>query len=172
MVVVVQQQRLRRFESLADYGFVTERLGWSVNTTFIDLLVRYPLGNGLGSGGTSIPFFLESRVAPGTFTYVENEYARILVEQGILGLSIWLAFLIWLFTRRNIHSRDRCAASRKWGRFISLIYFLAAPIGIGLLISVPQTALLFLIMGWFAVPERSAVARRRQLARQPAAVAA
>jgi hypothetical protein len=30
---------------------------------------------------------------------VENEYARIMLEQGLPGLALWLAFIFWTLTR-------------------------------------------------------------------------
>ena len=57
----------------------------------------YPLGNGLGGGGTSVPYFLQDRIR--NVVVMENEYARILLELGIPGLCMWGVFIGWIFTR-------------------------------------------------------------------------
>ena len=77
-------ERLQRFRSLQDPGFIAQRIGDSVNLSFIELVRTYPLGNGLGGGGTSVPYFLQDRIR--NVVMMENEYARILLELGIPGL--------------------------------------------------------------------------------------
>src|SRR5579872_1042459 len=72
--------RFQRFKSLSDTEGVTERIAGSVNRGFFEILSDYPMGNGLGGGGTSIPYFLEGEVR--NPIGMENEYARILGEQG------------------------------------------------------------------------------------------
>ena len=58
----------------------------------------YPFGAGMGSAvGTSIPYFLAD-VAPEQIG-LENEFSRILVDQGWFGLGGWLAFVGWLYVR-------------------------------------------------------------------------
>jgi len=38
---------------------------------------------------------------------MENEYARIMLEEGILGLLLWIAFLIWALTRYSANRSDK-----------------------------------------------------------------
>lgn len=154
-LVVASQERMQRFTTLFDPAFVSERIGWSVNRTFIDLAYRYPLGNGLGAGGTSVPHFLEDRIRDRVI--MENEYARIMLEQGLIGLMIWGAFLIWLF----VHSRPRAGGGEPWElsrrlfRFVVAVQFLTGLIGIGLFTAIPQSALLFLFAGWLVIPQKA-----------------
>src|SRR5947208_8884584 len=54
---VWSDQRLQRFTTLSDSDYVTGRVRGSVNMTFFDSISTYPIGNGLGGGGTSVAYF-------------------------------------------------------------------------------------------------------------------
>ncbi|HEX6570490.1 MAG TPA: hypothetical protein VF055_00615, partial [Steroidobacteraceae bacterium] len=145
------EERLQRFMTLSESDLVAERISGSVNLTFFELISQYPLGNGLGGGGTSIPYFLQDRVR--TVVSMENDYARLALEQGIPGLLLWLAFLVWLFTRwpaTDASSR----LPRRLMRICAAAVFASGVLGLGLLTSIPSTALLLLTAGWMALPER------------------
>jgi hypothetical protein len=162
--IVSGQERMQRFLTLQDAEYVTERVAGSVNLGFTDLAARYPLGNGLGGGGTSIPYFLQSRIRnPVT---MENEYARILLEQGIPGILAWLLFLAWLFTR-STSAESSWHLARWLMRVGGAASFASGLLGVGLLTSIPGTALLLISVGWIAVPER--VPAPRSARRVPAA---
>lgn len=148
--VVSSEARLQRFMTLQDVEFVSERVSWSVNDSFTQLLTEYPLGNGLGGGGTSMPYFLASEVSPPSY-YMENEYARIVLEQGVLGLCLWLAFIVWLFTRPHIRRSDPWHVGRRLTWVACAAFFATGMIGKGLLTSIPGTALMLLGAGWIAV---------------------
>ncbi|MET0650793.1 MAG: hypothetical protein ABW208_29640 [Pyrinomonadaceae bacterium] len=148
--VVSSEARLQRFMTLQDVEFVSERVSWSVNDNFGQLLTEYPLGNGLGGGGTSMPYFLASEVSPPSY-YMENEYARIVLEQGVLGLCIWLAFIAWLFTRPHVRRTDEWHVGRRLTWVACAAFFATGMIGKGLLTSIPGTALMLLGAGWIAV---------------------
>jgi hypothetical protein len=79
---------------------------------------------------------------------MENEYARIMLEQGIIGLLIWIVFIIWLFTRREPNRRDSWYLGRRLAFVACAASFVTGLIGTGLLTSVPHSALLFLLVGW------------------------
>jgi hypothetical protein len=150
--VALNNTRFQRFKSLKDTDAVGERIAGSVNRGFLEILTEYPMGNGLGGGGTSIPYFLEGQVR--NPIGMENEYARILSEQGVIGLLLWLGFVVWFF------SRIRIAFSKgKWANTRRVVWCLAAVscgtawIGTGLLTSIPGTLLLMLGMGLTVVPE-------------------
>ena len=146
--------RFQRFKSLSDTDFVTERVAGSVNRGFFEILGDYPMGNGLGGGGTSIPYFLQGQVR--NPIGMENEYARILGEQGIIGLVLWLAFLGWLFSRaRVVFTPGPWSTSRRLIWFLVMFNFATAWIGTGLLTSIPGTLFLILGAGWAAVPQLS-----------------
>jgi hypothetical protein len=151
-VVVAQNSRLQRFTTLQQTDYVKSRFHESINDTFWSLLKRYPMGNGLSSGGTSIPFFLQSLAKNNT--PMENEYARILMEQGIIGLALTTAFLFWFATRGTPSGSPALRQSADWrggrkiARACSLFLLSTGLIGIGIFVSVPQSVLLFLCVGW------------------------
>ena len=148
--VVSGDPRLQRFTTLEDTALVTQRIALSVNMGFFELAREFPLGNGLGGGGTSIPYFLHGRLRRPVF--MENEYARIVLEQGLPGLALWIAFIIWVFTRRSVPRSDPWFLGRRLARVATAAYFCSGLIGIGLLTSIPQTGLFLLLTGWIAVP--------------------
>jgi hypothetical protein len=118
----------------------------SVNSSLLDVITTYPLGNGLGSAaGTSIPFFLMGLARP---QYgLENEFARIAMEQGIIGLLLWVLFLGWLFTRLPPRRRGGSLVAERMMWATVVVLWGTAVIGTGLLSSIPATALLLLWMG-------------------------
>ena len=144
-------ERLQRFRTLQDPEFLAERLAGSVNLSFFDLVRQYPLGNGLGGGGTSVPYFLQDRIR--NVVAMENEYARILLELGVPGLFLWLLFLAWVFTRRHVRKHDMFYFGRRLAYVGCACTFATGFIGVGLFTSVPTTALLLLLTGWIVVPE-------------------
>ncbi|HEY0874657.1 MAG TPA: hypothetical protein VGD94_14385 [Vicinamibacterales bacterium] len=156
--VVAGEERLQRFTTLQDTEFIAERWTGSVNEGFFEAIRTYPLGNGLAGGGTSVPYFLRAHRSPLT---MENEYARIGIELGLPGLTLWLVFLMWAFVRWPGGARDGWALGRLVGWVACGVFFLTGLTGIGLLSSVPQTTIMLLTMGWFVTaPEWRRVARR------------
>ena len=149
--LVAGQERMQRFTTLQDPEFLSERLVGSVNLTFVELARRYPMGNGLGGGGTSVPYFLQNRIR--NVVTMENEYARILLELGVPGLMMWAVFLVWVFTRRHIRVSDMFNFGRRLAYVACACTFAMGLIGVGLFTSVPATTLTFLLTGWFVVRE-------------------
>jgi len=145
--VAATNSRFQRFKSLQDTESVTERIAGSVNRGFFEILAEYPMGNGLGGGGTSIPYFLQGSVK--NPIGMENEYARVLSEQGIVGLLIFIGFVGYVFSRG-----PKAMAKGSWDTTRRMVWSLAAFslgtawIGLGLLTAIPQTAILLLGMGW------------------------
>jgi hypothetical protein len=144
-------ERLQRFKTLQDSEFLTERLVGSVNMTFVELVRQYPLGNGLGGGGTSVPYFLQDRIR--NLVIMENEYARIALELGLPGLLMWTLFLAWVFTRRRIHRTDMFHFGRRLAFVACACSFATGLIGLGLFTSVPTTSVVLLLTGWIVAPE-------------------
>jgi hypothetical protein len=144
-------ERLQRFRSLQDPEFIAQRFGDSVNVSFFELVRKYPLGNGLGGGGTSVPYFLQNRIR--NVVVMENEYARILLELGIPGLLMWLLFIGWVFTRRQIKKTDMFYFGRRLAFVAVVSTFATGLIGTGMLTSVPSTAIVLLLTGWIVAPE-------------------
>ncbi len=144
--LVSGEQRMQRFMELRDTEMVAERISWSVNMNFFEIASQYPFGNGLGGGGTSIPYFLRGRIInPVT---MENEYARIVLEEGIMGLVIWIIFIAWLLTRRIDSRHDPWYLGRRLAWVACVAFFASGLLGIGLLTSVPHTCLSLLYVGW------------------------
>ena len=107
---------------------------------------------GLGSAfGTSIPYFLADVAKPQVG--MENEYARIAIEQGLVGVVLWMSFAGWFCLRNPLRFRRFGGAvdlgmwsfcAFEWGTgFLST----------GFLASVPSTLVLFLFMGGLLAPE-------------------
>lgn len=147
--IVFSDERLQRFTTLQDTEFVTARFADSVSLSFWELVGAYPLGNGMGGGGTSIPYFLQDLIK--TPIAFESEYARIALEQGLPGLFLWVAFILWVLTRRTFHRLDTWYLGQRLAWFACAAYFATGLIGIGLFTSVPHTCLLLLTTGWIAV---------------------
>ena len=123
MAVAADNERLQRADTLEDTEFVSERIRASANESFFELMVQYPAGAGMGSAfGTSIPYFLADPTP--TAIGLENEYSRILVDQGLVGLGLWLAFLVWL-----LHRPPPFRLDVPWGLGVVFMYALVAPTG-------------------------------------------
>ena len=151
---VASDERLQRFKSLEDTEAVTTRVAGSVNMEFWEVMSVYPLGNGLGGGGTSIPYFWQDRIKEPVV--LENEYARILLEQGMPGLALWIAFMGWLCGGWLFGWQGRVRYGHWYlGRHLLAVcaaaFFATGLIGIGLLTSIPGTSILLLGTGWIAV---------------------
>jgi hypothetical protein len=155
--VVSGEERLQRFTTLQDTAFIAERWTNSVNEGFIEAIRAYPMGNGLAGGGTSVPYFLRGSQSP---LVMENEYARIGIEQGLPGLTLWIAFLAWAFIRWPERATDGWALGRRLACVACAVFFFTGLTGVGLLSSVPQTALMLLTMGWFLTTPRQPAALR------------
>jgi hypothetical protein len=159
----MHNDRWQRYKEL-DSQSVEDRLSGSVNRTFWEVLVEYPLGNGLGGGGTSIPYFLASQVNHPV--WVENEYCRILLEEGLVGLLLWIGFIVWFATNRAGFAKDEWLTGRRMAYYLCLLIFLTGAIGVGTLSAVPHTFIFMLCIGWTAVrPERAAALAQGRVAR-------
>lgn len=155
LYVVASDARLQRFTTLADTENVAQRVSGSVNVGVLELIGDYPLGNGLASGGTSIPHFLREDAVPMTETPgMESEIARLVLEQGLPGLALWIGFVAWLLTRRAPR-KDPWAVTRRMGWVACAAMFASGLIGMGLLVSVPQSTLMLLLAGWVATRGRA-----------------
>jgi hypothetical protein len=157
---VTGSERLQRFMTLQDTDYVASRIEGSVHVHILDLFVEYPLGAGLGSGwGTSIPSWLQE-YAPQPIG-AENEFARIGVEQGLVGLALWVSFLIWFFSRRRPRMVPEWALGSRL-MFVSVcLCWCNALLGAGLLAAIPGTVLMLFQMGLLARDAPAAVPARR-----------
>lgn len=137
--------RFQRFKSL-DVDSVTERVAGSVNRTFLEVVFDYPMGNGLGGAGTSLPHFLASAVR--NPIAIENEYARIALEQGIPGLLLWTSFICWFTFNTYPRGQGSWQGARTLAWWLILWGFVSASIGTGLLTAIPGTFVFLLTVGW------------------------
>lgn len=142
-------ERLSRFKSLGESGAMTDRLGGSVNRTFWEIAAEYPMGNGLGGGGTSVPFFLAPLV--NRPVGLESEYSRIMLEQGIPGLILWLVFFVRIVTGSRVLDRSAWKSGRILAWFQVCFSLVSGAIGLGLMTAIPQSLFFLLYLGWIAV---------------------
>jgi len=167
--VVSREERLQRFETLRDTDVVQNRIAGSVNDNFLEAARKHPFGNGLGGGGTSLPYFLQNQTANSTLV-VENHYAYVLLEQGIPGLALWVGFLVWVLMPGGGRRHSPWRTALRCTRVLVAAFLAVGMIGIGLFVSVPQSALLLLGMGWLAAREpRRQFATMPQVTRAPSA---
>jgi hypothetical protein len=157
--------RLQRFTTLSDAEYVGRRFAGSVNMTFFDVISTYPIGNGLGGGGTSVPYFLQDRLEHPVG--MENEYARIALEQGVPGLCLWVAFMTWVFVRALRVRTDAWYLARRLAWLVCAADFGLGLTGTGLFTSVPQTCLMLVSLGWIAVPSPLPQRQRAIVGHQP-----
>ena len=143
--MVQGEERMQRFATLQDTEMVNERISQGVHLGLFELLLEFPIGNGLGGGGTSIPFFLQDLLF--NQVGVENEYCRILLEQGIPGLAIFLLFVLWFLTR-VLDPFEDCYPTRRLLWYSATITLGTSLIGIGLMTSIPGSSLTFLAIGF------------------------
>ncbi len=146
--VVASNPRMQRFTTLSDSEYVRGRFQGSVNVSLIDAVVEYPFGVGLGGGGTSVPFFLLDRVNRPVM--VESEIGRIHLELGIIGMTAWVAFVLWVFTRPRVQRSHPWFIGIRMTWFSCLILILTGLIGIGLFTAIPSSCVLLMSIGWIA----------------------
>ena len=158
--VVSSEERMQRFLTLQNTDMVFERLEGSVNLGFLELLVRYPMGNGMGAGGTSVPYFLRHLLIDPVM--IENEYGRILLEQGLVGLCLWVAFIVWLLTRPAPPPGASWRLGWRLLWYASAIQLALAVLGTGLLTAIPQTALFLTGVGTVAAYRGDPTVRRHR----------
>ncbi len=145
--LILHAERLQRFTTLGDSDLVRHRLGTSMNLSFFDILLAYPVGAGLASAfGTSIPYFLAND--PGIHSQIgmETEYSRLVLEEGIIGLLLWLALAL-ISSLRAGQTRAMSPAAGSYLRALIGITWLVGLLGAGLLSAVPSAALLLTAMG-------------------------
>jgi hypothetical protein len=145
--LVQGNERLQRFASLQDANLVTERIQGSANLSVVELVLSHPMGTGLGSAfGTSIPSFLQHLMTQEQIG-AENELARIGLEQSLIGVVLWVGFILWLLTRPRVGWPGGWAVAERLTWLFVLISWATALLGCGTLSAVPGTCLLLFQMG-------------------------
>jgi hypothetical protein len=66
---------------------------------------------------------------------------------------MWVLFIGWVFTRRQIRKTDMFSFGRRLAYVAVACTFATGLIGTGMLTSVPSTAVVLLLTGWIVVPE-------------------
>ena len=150
-LVILSNSRMQRFLTLDNSRFLKARVSSSVNEGMVKLAAEYPMGNGLGGGGTSMPYFLESQVRHPVM--IENEYGRVMLEQGLPGLVLWIWFMLWTLTRPLPRRSENWYLGRWLARVTLGVTFAFATTGTGLLTSIPGTALVLFYAGWVGTPK-------------------
>jgi hypothetical protein len=154
-VLAANNERLQRFTTLTDTGNVGIRVQGSVNQAFWEILSHHPMGNGLGGGGTSMPYFLQNQVQ--NPIGMENEYARILSEQGLIGLMFWISLVLWHLLHRSAFKKTAWMEGRKLAWWACTCSFGIGFLGTGLLTAIPETPVLLLFLGWISTPVRKSL---------------
>lgn len=144
--MVAASPRLQRFTTLNDEEYVDARIRSSVNAGLFDALYQYPFGNGLGGGGTSVPYFLADKVER-PFA-MESELGRMQLETGLIGVAGWIGFVVWVFMRPRVPRTDPWFVSLRMAFFVCAWFFVIGLIGIGLLTSIPSSAMMLMFLGW------------------------
>ena len=106
---------LKRFETLGDSDLVEERIAGSINMSFLEIVVNYPMGEGIGGAplGPASPSFLSGYAKPSIG--IENEFGRLLLEEGLPGLLLWVSFVVYVLGRSLAEVRRGGGASRGCG---------------------------------------------------------
>jgi hypothetical protein len=167
LAAALSNERLQRFQTLADTDMVELRIRSSVNLDFFDLLAQYPLGNGLARGwGTAIPYFMQAQALPQVGT--ENEFGRIVIDTGIPGLIIWLAFFVWTMFQKD-HS-DSSPIMKMFAWPLTTLVIVGATLGVGLFTAIPVSPILMLLIGVRTTPAPVTAPDRalRLIGRRPA----
>ncbi len=149
VLLVSLSDRFQRFRTLGDQEYVAGRVVGSANLTLLETVLEYPLGAGLArAAGTSVPYFLADLAKP--HIGLENEYSRIVIEQGLIGLAIWLAFIAWTVWRPTDRFQGRWRFGYRLMRVYVALYWTAGIVGTGVLTSIPGTPFLLIFMGALA----------------------
>jgi hypothetical protein len=82
---------------------------------------------------------------------MENEYSRIMLEQGVPGLVLFLAFVTW-YVKQKRSKGDPDYFLKTFIFFSTFTTIATAFIGIGMMTSIPGTAFLLLGLGYSISP--------------------
>ncbi len=93
-----------------------------------------------------MPYFLANRVR--SVGVIESEYGRIMLEQGIPGLLLWLGFAIWVVAQGVQRRTEPWAIGHRLAWVAVAASLLTGFLGLGLFASVPQSYVFCLLIGW------------------------
>ena len=112
-----------------------------------------------------MPYFLQGQIRHPVG--IESEYARILAEQGFIGLTLWISFIVWCMARRTAFLPNGWRPARRMIWYWAALSFLTASLGIGMLTGIPGTFFFLLALGWTVVTPEAEVPMPFQKANQP-----
>jgi hypothetical protein len=170
LAAAMTNERLQRFETLADTDMVELRIRSSIDLDFFDLCAQFPFGSGLGRGwGTAIPYFMSNQGIPQIGA--ENEFSRIVIDTGIPGLVLWIIFFGWAMVQKDQSESSPIMKMFAWP--LTTLVIIGANLGVGLFTAIPVSPLLMLLIGVRTTPARTVAAGRglRFTGRQPPAMA-
>jgi hypothetical protein len=96
-----------------------------------------------------MPYFLQGEIRRPLG--MESEYARILAEQGFIGLALWIGFIAWCVARRTAFLNNDWLPARRLIWYWCVVSFVTASLGVGVLTSIPGTFFFLLSIGWTVV---------------------
>lgn len=146
--IMANSPSFSRMKTVLDSDTYSSRIATSVNRSFFEVISEYPMGNGLGGGGTSIPHFLVAQLR--NPVSVENEYARIALEQGLIGLALWITFIAWYLMRPGWPDKNSWSRCQSLCRILTILGLASSLIGTGMLTAIPASFLFLLLIGWVA----------------------
>jgi hypothetical protein len=74
-----------------------------------------------------------------------------MLEEGIPGLLIWIAFIVWVMFRPLPKESNPWRLSLRLSRMYLFISFTTMVLGSGMLNAVPNTAFLLMLVGWVSL---------------------
>src|SRR5262249_6457131 len=72
------------------------------------------------------------------------------LETGLVGLTAWLLFILWVFTRERAHRGDPWMIGVRLAWYCCLAFLSIGLIGIGLTTAIPSSAVMLMAIGWVA----------------------
>jgi hypothetical protein len=93
-----------------------------------------------------------------------------LLEQGVVGLLLWVGFVVWFVTNRAGFAKDEWLPGRRMAWYLCVLSFLIGAIGMGMLSSVPNSFMFLLCVGWTAVSPVRLSARMQGRVVRPQAI--
>ena len=115
-----------------------------------------------------MPYFLQGEIRHPV--EIESEYGRVLAEQGVIGLVLWVGFVLWCIIRRTPFLKSAWLPARRLIWYGYTLSFVTSTLGLGMLTAIPGTFLLLLGVGWTVVPPAAEAPTRLNSALRPQSV--
>ena len=147
----LRNERFQRFKSLSDTDSVSDRVAGSVNRGFFEILLEYPMGNGLAGAAPAFLIFCKtrSRIPSEWKTNTRASSASRALSAFSCGSGFWAGS----FSEPASPSRPAAGRLPETDLGLTAIAFGTAWIGTGLLTSIPGTVLIVIGLGWTSLPQ-------------------